>query len=75
MTYLRLVGSDILHPDLLIAAFNDLDILVGDIHNAYFNGLTTEKEFLFAVDEWKSDQGKVVFIVRALYGLKSSALA
>ena len=30
--------------------------------------------FFYAGDEWKSDQGKVVFIVRSLYGLKCSAL-
>ena len=36
------------------------------------NAPTKEKVFLFAIDLWKSDQGKVVIIVGALYGLKYS---
>ena len=61
--------------DFLIEALNDLYILVGDIQNAYLNTPTKEKTFLYAVDEWKSDQGKVIMIVRALYRLKPSDLA
>jgi len=34
----------------------------------------TKKGILLRWKEWKVDQGKVFIVVRALYGLKSSAL-
>ena len=37
--------------------------------------MTKEKVFFYAGDEWKSDQGKVIVVVRVLYGLISSYLA
>ena len=37
------------------------------------NSLTKEKRFFYAVNEWKSNQVKMVVIVRVLYGLKYSA--
>ena len=51
----------------MFAALNDLDILAGDIH-------TKGKLYFYAGSEWKADEGRPVVIVRALYGLKSSAL-
>ena len=51
-----------------------MDILAGDIQNAYLHAPTKEKLYFYAGDEWKADKGRVVVIVRALYGLKSSAL-
>ena len=59
----------------LLQRLNDLDILSGDIQNAYLNAPKKEKLFFYAGDEWKLDQGKVLIIVRAIYGLKSSVLA
>ena len=58
----------------LIAALNVLDILADDIQNAFLEAPTEETIFFYAGDEWKSDKDKVVVVVRALYGLKSSAL-
>ena len=49
-------------------------ILAGDIQNTYLNTSTKEKLFFYAGDEYKSDQGKVVVIVRALHGLNSCTL-
>ena len=75
LTYASVVSRDSVRIAFLVAALNNLDILAGDIQNAYLNAETKEKVYFRAGDEWKSDQGKVVVIVRALYGLKSSALA
>ena len=74
MTYASVVSWDSVRIAFLIAALNDLNILAGDIQNAYLHAGTKEKLFFYAGDEWKSDKDKVVVIVRALYGLKSSAL-
>ena len=74
MTYSSVVSRDTVRIGFLIAALNDLDILAGDIQNAFLEAPTKEKIFFYAGDEWKSDKDKVVVVVRALYGLKSSAL-
>ena len=63
-------------PSLLqIASLKYLFIIEGGIHNAYLNDPTKEKIFFYVGHKWKYDQGKVVIIVRALYGLKYSALS
>ena len=74
MTYPSVVIIDSVRLVFLIAELNDLDMLAGDIQNAYLNAPTKEKLFFYAVDKWKYDQGEIVIVLRALYGLKSSAL-
>ena len=69
-TYASVVSRDSVRLDFLITALNDLYILAGDIQNTHLNAPTKEKSFYYAGDEWESDQGKVVIIFRALYGLK-----
>ena len=59
---------------LLLAALNGLDLLAGDIQNDFLEVPTKEKIFVYAGDKWKSDEGKIVVVIRALHGLKSSAL-
>ncbi len=75
MTYSTVVSRESVRIAFLVAALNGLDILAGDIQNAYLNADTTEKLYFIAGDEWKADRGRIVVIKRALYGLKSSALA
>ena len=75
MTYASVVNCDSVRLASLIAALSDLDILAGEIQNAYLNNVTKEKLFFYAGDEWKYDQGKFVVIFIDIYGLKSSALA
>ena len=75
MTYSTVVSRESVRIAFLVAALNGLNVLAGDIQNAYLNAPTTEKLFFYAGDEWKADKGRPVLIVRALYGLKSSALA
>ena len=56
----------------LLAALNDVDVLACNVQNAYINAETKEKVWFRGGDEMGPDKGKVVVIVRALYGLKSS---
>ena len=75
MTYSTVVSRESVRIAFLVAALNNLDVLAGDIQNAYLNAPTEEKLFFYAGKEWKADAGRPVLIIRALYGLKSSALA
>ena len=75
MTYAGVVSRESVRIGFLIAALNDLDILSGDVQNAFINAPTPEKVYFIAGNEWKSNKDRVIIIVRALYGLKSSAFA
>ena len=57
-----------------MAALNGLELVAGDIQNAFLEAPTREKILFYAGYEWKANEGRVVVVVRALYGLKSSAL-
>ena len=74
MTYSSVVSRDTVRIGFLVAALNDLNVLAGDIQNAFLSAPTQERIFFYAGEEWKSDKDRVVVVVRALYGLKSSAL-
>ena len=72
-TYSSFVSRDSVRLFFLLAALNDLDVLACDIQHAYINAETKEKVWFRARDELgENNKGKVVVIVRALYGLKSS---
>ena len=73
-TYSITLIRDIVFIGFLIAALNNLEVLAGDIQNAFFEAPTNEKILFYAGDECKADKYKVVIVVRALDGLKSSAL-
>ena len=57
-----------------MAYLNNLDASSGDIHHVFLEAPTKEKIFFFAGDEWNTEQEILVIVVRALYGLKYSAL-
>ena len=71
-TYSSVVSRDSVRLFFLLAALNDLEVLGCDIQNAYINANTSEKVWFRAGKELGHHEGKVVVIVRALYGLKSS---
>jgi Reverse transcriptase (RNA-dependent DNA polymerase) len=71
-TYSSVVSRDSVRLLFLIAALNDMDVLACDIQNAYLNAPTKEKVWFRGGKEMGPDKGKVIVIVRALYGLKSS---
>ena len=74
ITYVSVVRHDSVRLVFVIETLKYIDILAGKIQNTFQNSLTKYKVSFYAGDERKYDQGKVVIIVRALYGLKSSAL-
>jgi hypothetical protein len=52
---------------------NGIDILAVDVGNAYLNASTKEKAYTTAGPEFGPElQGRLILIVRALYGFKSS---
>lgn len=67
------VSRDSVRIAFTYAALNGLDILAGDVQNAYLNAPTKEKCWFKAGKEFGSRAGRPVKIVRALYGLRSSA--
>jgi hypothetical protein len=67
------VTRDSVRIAFTIAALNGLEVLAGDVQNAYLNAPTKEKCWFIAGPEFGPDrEGTPVIIVRALYGLKSS---
>ncbi len=76
ITFSTVVSRDSIRIAFLIAALNDIDILLPDIGNAYLNAKTKEKVHTTAGSEFRPHRiGQTVIIVRALYGLKSSRAA
>lgn len=74
-TYASVVSRDSVRIAFMLAALNDLDILAGDIQNAYLNAPSLERNYFIAGDEWGTNKGRVILIVRALYGQKTSGAA
>ena len=74
-SYASVVSRDSVRIGFLLAALNDLDILVGDIGNAYLNAPCKEKvhvTILYDLLFGPEHKNKTAVIVRALYGLKSA---
>jgi len=74
-TYSSVVSQESVRIAFLIAALNDLQIFAADVGNAYLNAPCREKIWTRAGKEFGSDEGSVMIIVRALYGLKTSGAA
>ncbi|KAL7537428.1 hypothetical protein ACHAWF_005758, partial [Thalassiosira exigua] len=73
LTYLSVMSRDSVRIALLVAALNDLDIFAYDIGNAYLNASCKERIWFVAGHECGHEmKGRVMKLVRALYGLKSS---
>ena len=60
---------------MVIAALNGLHLLSCDIVNAYLNAKPREHVYFVAGDEFGENAGRIIIVVRALYGLKSSGAA
>jgi hypothetical protein len=75
ITYSSVVSRDSIRLAFLIAGLNDLDVLAGDVTNAYLNAPCREKIWFEGKIETGKDHGKVLIITRALYGLKLSGAA
>lgn len=76
LTYSSVVSRESVRIAFLVAALNNLDLMMFDVGNAYLNAPTTEKLYTTAGKEFgNEDVGKLMIIRRALYGLKSSGAA
>jgi roadblock/LC7 domain-containing protein len=75
MTYASTVSRESARIALTLVALNDLDVMMGDIENAYLTAPITEKVWTVIGPEFGDDAGKRALIVRALYGLKSTGAA
>ena len=75
LTYASLVSRDSVSIALTIAALKNLKVLPCDIQNAYLTAKCREKIWTIAGPEFGSDVGKLMIVVRALCGLKSSGAA
>jgi hypothetical protein len=73
VTYSTVVGRDSVRILLTIAALNDLDVLGGDVQNAFLQAPNREKCWMRAGPEFGHEEGKVFIVSRALYGLKSAS--
>ena len=71
--YASVLKSEHFRMLLTIADANKLCVVTGDIGGAYLNAYTEEKIYSIAGKQFKEDQGRVIIIERALYGLKTSA--
>ena len=73
ITYSSVVSRDSVRLAFLVAGLNDLDVLAGDVTNAYLNAPCREKIWFEGGVETGEDRGKVLIVTRALYGLLTSS--
>ena len=68
------VSIEAVRLGFIIAQKNGLKVCAGDLGNAFLNGITNEKVYVIAGDEFGNQTaGKRMIIHKSLYGLKSSA--
>ena len=73
MTYASVVSRDSDRIVFLLWAVNVVDILTGDIGNAYLNAYTIENIYYrVGLERGEAIKGGVIMIVQYLYGLKIS---
>ena len=75
LTYTSVPSQESVRLLFLVAALNDLNVVMTDIGNAYLNAKVREKIWSTAGPEFGEHNGAVILIVRALYGLKSNGAA
>ena len=73
--YARVVSRETVRIALMIAALNDLEVMSGNILNAYVQAQVTGKAWTTLRPEFGKDASWTALIVRALYGLKSAGEA
>ena len=68
------VAMETVRMAFILAKLNGLLIVAGDVGNAYLNALSRELCYIIAGPEFGPElQGLALLIIKALYGLKSSA--
>jgi len=73
-SYSSVASRDSIRLCFMLAALNEIDILMGDIGNAYLNVPNKERVHVICGPELFGpvNQGKKAVIIRALYGLKTA---
>ena len=77
-TYSSVVSRKTVLLCFMIATMNNLNVLAGDVGNAYLNAKPRGKCHVILNDEWifgPGAVGKTALIIRALYGMKRSGAA
>ena len=72
ITYLYVVSRDSVRIALIIAALNGLDILTCDVQNYYLTVKFRDLIWITAGPEFGLEEGSIMVLKMALYGLKSS---
>ena len=72
ITYSSIVSRDSVKIALKVAAVNGLDLLTFDFQNEYLTAKFREMIWTIAGPEFGSEEGSLIIINIALYGLKSS---
>ena len=75
MNYLSVVSRDSVRIALTLVALNCLDLNTADVQNTYLNAKPKGRVYFYAGTEFGKDEGKLVIVVRALYGLKGDVSA
>ena len=75
LTYSSVVSRDSIRIALTIAALNDLQVMSCGIQNAYLTADCREKFWMYEGPEFGSEKGSIMFVRKALNGLKSSGAA
>jgi Reverse transcriptase (RNA-dependent DNA polymerase) len=75
-TYASVMSRESVRIALLLASLNDMDVMTADVQGAYLNAPCHEKVYTICGREFGTENaGRIAVIVKALYGLKSSAYA
>ena len=75
MIYLSVVSRDGVRIMLTLAALYNLDLQTANVQNTYLNAKPKERAYFYAGTEFGKDEGKLVIVVRAFYGLKRDVSA
>ena len=71
--FLGVVSIDSVRLILFLGQLNALQACAADCGNAFLHGMTHEKYYIIASPEFGELQGRILLIVRSLYGLKTRA--
>ena len=66
------VSLDTVRMAFFLGELNDLDVMAADVGNAYLHAYTKERLYTIAGPEFGELEGRILIIVKALYGLKTS---
>ena len=69
------MSSDSVRLAFKIAALNGVDVMSCDLENTYLNKMCREKICFKCGNKCVEDKGKLLIVVRALYGIKSAVLS